>query len=271
MNGLKLGSRLNIRIRQIAKWALLGLAVIVVLFGLYLSLFFLPYPLFPHHMEHAGFSAYSDREIPQEFELILEDARFRVEGMELYRGDRDLRLFFCFSQRKFENFVKLSGKRYAGQALVISVAGNAFFSKQGIEAVGRRNGGRPNHSRLEGSWSAAIAHELAHDLVFDEVGYRKTRQIPVWKSEGYADYEAHLTVSASDPDYSLSDRISYLLDDDHWRRPITTFDRRHFRWHLLVEYLCAVKGLTFADLMGEGVTEEGARSEMMAWYSALEP
>jgi len=122
---------LNIRIRQIAKWALLGLAVIVVLFGLYLSLFFLPYPLFPHHMEHAGFSAYSDREIPQEFELILEDARFRVEGMELYRGDRDLRLFFCFSQRKFENFVKLSGKRYAGQALVISVAGNAFFSKQG--------------------------------------------------------------------------------------------------------------------------------------------
>jgi len=257
---------LKLEIGQIAKWALWGLAVLVVLIGLYLSVFFFPYPFFPHHAEIAGFSVYSDREIPEDFEFILEDARFRVEGMELYRGRGDLRLFFCFSQRKFENLIKLSGKRYAGQALVISVAGNAFFSQQGIDALAQRNGGRPTHSRLQGSWSAAIAHEVAHDLVFDEVGYRKTRRIPAWKSEGYADYEANLASTASDPDYRLADRIDYLLDDDNWRPPVTTFDRRHFRWHLSVEYLCAVKGFTFAELMGEDVTEVSARAEMMAWY-----
>ena len=45
-------------------------------------------------------------------------------------------------------------------------------------------------------------------------------------------------------------------------------DRRHFRWHVLVEYLCSVKGLTFTDLKDAGVTEESAESEMMSWYSS---
>ena len=260
---------MKIRFRRIAKWALWGLAVVVALVGLYLSVFFLPYPLFPHHLEHAGFSVYSDGEIPGEFELVLEDARRRVEAMELYRGNADLRIFICGSQRFFVAINKLAGHRHAGQALVISVAGNAFFSKTVIEAVGKRLGGRPEHSRLQGSWSAAIAHEIAHDLIFDEVGYRKARQIPVWKSEGYADHQANLAATESNPDYDLWSRIAYLLDDANWRSPATTFDRRHFRWHLLVEYLCSVRGFTFADLMGEGVSEEGARTEMMDWYSSI--
>ena len=247
-----------------------GFAASVLLFGLYLSVFFFPYPLFSHHVELAGFSVYSDREIPSDFELVAEDARRRVEAMELYRGDGDLRLFLCFSQQKFETLVKLAGKRHAGQALAISLAGNAFFSEQGIEAIGRRNGGRPVHSRLEGSWSAAIAHEVAHDLVFSEVGYREARRIPPWKAEGFADFMANLAPAKSDAEYDFAERVKLLLDDDLWQPPITSFDRRHFRWHLLVEYLCSVKGLTFENLMDAGVTEGSARAEMMSWYSSLE-
>ena len=250
------------------KWVLLGLAVVVALFGLYLSVFFLPYPLFPHHAEYAGFSVHSDREIAEDFELVLQDARFRAEGMELYRGSNRLRIFVCRSQRLFVFLNRLAGKGHGGQALVISVAGNAFFSEQVIESVGRRNGGYPAHSRLEGSWSAAIAHEVAHDLVYSEVGYRKARQIPVWISEGFADYSANLVPARADPDYDFRERIGLLLDGDSWRSTMGYVDRRHFRWHVLVEYLSAVKGLTFTDLMDAGVTEEIARSEMMSWYSA---
>ena len=255
-------------IRKIGKWSLWGLGAVVVLFALYLSVFFLPYPLFPHHMEHAGFSVSSDREISEDFELVLEDARFRAEGMELYRGAKDLRIFVCRSQHLFVFFNKLAGKGRGGQALVISVAGNAFFSEEVIESVGRRNSGRPAYSRLEGSWSAAIAHEVAHDLVYSEVGYRKARQIPVWKSEGYADYSANLASAGADPDYDFRSRIGLLIDDDSWQSAVGFVDRRHFQWHLLVEFLCSVKGLTFADLMDSGVTEESARAEMMAWYSS---
>jgi len=256
--------------RRLAKWALWGLAVVAVLVGLYLSVFFFPYPLFTHHAEFDGFSVYSDREIPEDFDTVIDDAQRRIAAMEPYRGGRPLRIFLCYSQRKFVTLIKMAGMRHAGQALVISAAGNAFFSTQGIEAIGRRNGGRPFHSRLEGSWSAAIAHEVAHVLIVSEMGRGEARRIPAWKSEGYADYLANQAPAASDPDYDFAERVTFLLDDDHWRPPVTTFDRRHFRWHLLVEYLCNVRGLAFSDLMDEGVTEESARRQLMAWYSAVD-
>jgi len=260
------GMGMRLSIRRLMKWGIWALGGIVVLLGLYLSVFFFPYPLFPHHAEFAGFSVYSDRKIPAEFEPVFSDARHRVEKMELYRGEPPLRIFICRSHRRFALLVRLAGKRYAGQGLLISVAGNAFLSETGIEAVARRNRGRPAHSRLDGSWSAAIAHEVAHHLVFAELGFKKTRMIPAWKSEGYADYSANLASTAADPDYDFRDRISLLLDDSSWQHPTGSIDRRHFRWHLLVEYLCAVKDLGFSDLLDERVTEGGTRSEMMAWY-----
>jgi hypothetical protein len=258
----------KIRIRQVVKWCLVALAVVVALFALYLSVFFLPYPLFPHHMEHAGFSVYSDGDIPGNFDLVLEDARLRLERMELYRGAAPPRIFMCQSQRLFVFLVKLAGKRHVGQGLLISVAGNAFFSKKMIETVGRRNKSLPLHSRMHGSWAAAISHEAAHQLVFSEVGLKVARRMPVWKSEGYADYSANFAATAADPDYDLRNRIGFLLDDDSWQTTMGFVDRRHFRWHLLVEFLCSVKGLAFEDLMDGSVTEESAEAEMMSWYSS---
>jgi hypothetical protein len=258
------------RIGAIAKWTLWGLAVVVILAGLYLSLFFFPYPLFPHHIEHAGFDVYSDREIPEDFERVLEDARRRMEAMELYRGEPPVRIFKCQSQRRFVLIVKMAGKPHVGQGLLVSVAGNAFFSDTMIRTVGQRNGGRPAHSRLEGSWAAAIAHEVAHHLVFAEVGFREARRLAVWKSEGYADYQANLASAHADPDYDLRSRIEFLLDDESWRSSTAFVDRRHFRWHVVVEYLCAVEGLGFRDLMDSSVTEESARARMTAWYSSPE-
>lgn len=257
-------------VRMLAKWGLGGLGAAVVLVGLYLSVYFFPYPFFPHHIEHAGFSVYSDREIPKDFGRILDDARFRVAAMEVYRGATHPRLFVCQSQRLFVLLVKLAGKRYVGQALVISAAGNIFLSEEGIESIGQRNGGRPEHSRLQGSWSAAIAHEVAHVLVASEVGSRRARKIPQWKSEGYADYAANLASVASDPDYDFVNRVDLLLDADNWRPPVTTFDRRHFRWHLIVEYLCSVRDVGFADLLDDAVTEMDSFDEMMAWHDAVQ-
>ena len=256
-------------IGKIGKWLLLGLGAAAVLVCLYLSVFFFPYPLFPNHAEFAGFSVYSDREIPGDFELVLDDARRRVEAMELYRADNNLRIFLCSSQRKFVTLIKLAGKRHAGQALVISAAGNAFFSEEGIEGMRQRTGGRPVHSRLEGSWSAAIAHEVAHQQMVATKGSRKARTMPTWKSEGYADYAANVAAVASDPDYDFRSRIGLLLDENRWRPPVRPFDRRHFRWHLMVEYLCNVRGLRFEDLLNAGVTEESAWDEMIAWYLAF--
>ena len=261
------GGRMKVAYRRVGKWALWALALLLVLFALYASVFFFPYPMFPYHAEMAGFSVYSDGEIPGDFEIVAKDARLRIEAMELYDGGADLRIFVCRSRRLFVFLNKWAGKRYAGQALVISVAGNAFFSETGIQSVGRRTGGRPEHSRLQGSWAAAIAHEAAHDLMISELGFQNARKIPVWKSEGYADYSANLSSARSDPDYDFHGRVALLLDDEFWDHSLGEVDRRHFRWHVLVEYLCVVKGLTFEELLDEGVTEENAREELMTRYS----
>ena len=258
---------MKITIGRVGKWSLWTLVVLVVVVGLYLAVFFLPYPMFTHHAELAGFSVYSDREIPEDFVLVLDDARRRVEAMELYSGEAPPRIFVCRSHRLFRFFIKMAGKRFAGQGLLVSVAGNAFFSSEMIETIGRRNGGRVPHSRLEGSWAGAIAHEAAHDLVFAELGSKEARRVPVWKSEGYADYSANLLPMASDPGYDLKRRIGWVLDDSLWSGPTGPVDRRHFRWQVLVEFLSGVDGMSFHQLLEDSVTEESAWADLMEWYS----
>ena len=252
-----------------AKWCLRGCAALVVVVGLYLAVFFVPYPLFPHHLEHAGFSVYSDAELPAEFEDVLDDVRRRVDAMELDRGVEPPRVFVCYSQRLFRFFVKLAGKRHAGQGLLISVAGNAFLSAPTVEAVAVRHDGRPRHSRLQGSMAAAIAHEIAHYRVFAELGFRDARQLPVWKSEGYADSQANLAPARSDPDYDLHRRIAFWLDDDVWRTPTGFIDRRHFGWQLLTDYLYQVRNIEFANFIAPSLTEEAVRAEMLGWFEAV--
>jgi hypothetical protein len=246
-------------------WSLVGVAVLA---GLYLSMFFLPYPMFGYHAEFAGFSVYSDQTIPNEFGPLMDEARRRIEKMELYRGGGDLRVFVCNSQRLFAALNRLAGKRRWGQALVISAAGNAFFSVSGIESVARRYGGRIPHSRLEGSWAAAVAHEAAHAQVHAELGTRRARELPVWKSEGHADYSANLLPIATDPGYDLYRRVRWVLDDTLWRDPAGPMDRRHFRWQVLVEFLSGVEGMSFHQLLEDSVTEESAWADLMEWYSA---
>lgn len=251
--------------RRTAKRVAWAFGAAAILFGLYLSVFFFPYPLFPHHAEAGGFSVYSDRVIPESFKTVLDDARRRVEAMPLYSADAMPRIFVCRSQRRFEFLVRLAGRRHAGQGLIVSVAGNAFLSEHGIEAVGRRNQAGPANSRLEGSWPAAIAHEVAHHLVFTEIGFRGSRRIPVWKSEGYADYTANLTGLGPDPGSGILDRITLLGDDSSWQGPAAAIDRRHFRWQVMVEFLCEVKGLDLSGLLAEDVTEADTWTELIAW------
>lgn len=254
--------------RTAVKWCLRGCAAVAVVVVFYLSVFFVPYPLFPHHIEHAGFSVYSDAELPDGFEDVLDDVRRRVDAMELHRGERPPRVFVCRSQHLFRFFVRLAGKRHAGQGLLISVAGNAFFSAPTIEAVRVRHDGRPPHSRLQGSMAAAIAHEIAHHLVFTEIGYREARRLPVWKSEGHADSQANLAPARSDPDYDIHSRVALWLDEDAWRTATGFIDRRHFGWQLLTDFLYEVRDIDFADFIEQSLTEEAVRTEMLTWFEA---
>jgi hypothetical protein len=65
---------------------------------------------------------------------------------------------------------------------------------------------------------------------------------------------------------SHTGRRVYPRPSETRRSPTGFIDRRHFQWHLVVEFLSSVDGLTFAELMDDRLSEELARAEMMAWY-----
>ncbi len=256
--------------RRLARWCTLAIAAGLVLVGLDLAVLLAPYPLFPHHAARAGFSVYCDSELPEGFGLALDDARGRADAMPLFRG-RLPRVFVCRSQRLFEVLVRLAGKRHAGQGLLISAAGNMFLSEPGVLAVAGRSGARPTGSRLEGSWSHAIAHEVAHQLMADELGFWRAREVPPWKAEGYADYSAAIAPLREDADGNLGARIALLVDDRAWHGRTAAIDRRHFRWQLQVEYLCTIRGLAFKDLLAPDITDESTHREMLQWWEGQRP
>ena len=257
----------KITLRRAGRWLLVGSTVLVLIAVLFVGLVLFPYPLFPHHESFKGFSVNSDRPIPEEFADVARDARNRVAAMELFSPEATYRIFLCRSEKLYAFFCDLTGKEPTSQALVFSVVGTMILSETGIEQMRRRTGGVPPHSRFEGSLSEAIAHEVAHVQVVTELGHRSAQTLPYWMTEGWVEYQANLAETRSDPDYSLPARVSLLLDDAAWGPPYTRIDRRHFRWQILVEYLCQVKDYDFEQLTENAVTEKRAWGELMAWYS----
>ena len=52
-----------------------------------------------------------------------------------------------------------------------------------------------------------------------------------------------------DPEREILDRLTLLNDDGSWQGPSGPIDRRHFRWHVMVEFLCEVEGLDRSRLV----------------------
>jgi hypothetical protein len=87
----------------------------------------------------------------------------------------------------------------------------------------------------------------------------------MWKSEGWAEYQANIAVIRDDPAYDLGERIDVLLDDRHWAGS-GGLARGHWEWQLLVEYLGEVQGVRLADLSKDEVTKPAVRQRMLAWH-----
>ena len=112
---------------------------------------------------------------------------------------------------------------------------------------------------------AFLAHEIAHFNSVRALGFRAHLGQPLWKSEGWAEYQANLSAIRADPDYDLAHRVDLLLDGSHWGG---RGGAARFQWEsqLLVEFLGEVKGYGLEDLVKDEVTQSSTREQMMAWY-----
>ena len=227
-----------------------------------------PYPLFPHPTSLGSIDLRSDVPPGPDIAEALRAAHRRVLAMPLHLPNERYEIFLAHSERLYPSFTFLARKPSSTQGLILSSAtGTVVLSLPGIRRMRQRSGGEPVRSRFEGTLDAAIAHEVGHLQARRRLGFRGYLALPAWKSEGWADYAAHRGHLRSDPRGGLTARVALLLDEDAWPVPLSRVDRRHYEWHVLVEYLVEVEGMSFDTLMDDGVAEKPCRARLRAWYA----
>jgi hypothetical protein len=251
--------------RNLGKWSLRGLALLLLLAALDVTALAYPYPLFAHKQQFDECTIYSNRPLSAQTEGVLEGVRARVNAMEYARPGEGCRVFICGDQRRYSFFAFLTRRSPASMGICVSLLGNMYLNEPRIQRMAARNVRGIRHSRFEGNLAEVISHEIAHFNVVKELGFWRAKRLPVWKSEGYAEYQANLAATREDDEYVFTDRIELLLDDTYWGSG-RSMARSLFESHLLVEFLAEEKGLGLRDLVDEAVTEEFARDEMMDWY-----
>lgn len=254
--------------RALGKWSIFGLFLLLFVSGLYVTALAYPTPLFHHKGSFEEYTVYSSRPLPGNLAAVIDEVRDRVEAMDYARPGAACRVFICGDERLYSIFAFLTRRSPESMGIGLSVFRTMYLNESRILRVRASNDGTFRHSRFEGNLEDVMAHEIAHFNVVDKLGFRAAIGLPVWKSEGYADYQTHLAATRADISYDFSDRIDLMVNDAFWGYE-KSLARRLFEWHTLVEYLAEVKGYGLQDLVRESVTEAGTRAEMLAWYRDL--
>lgn len=256
--------------RKILKWGLGVSLALLALFVLYVGVVVFPNPWFAHSVTHANYRVYSDEPIPPDLGRVIDDVARRVAAMEHGTPGEPQRIFLCNHRSRYERFAFLLRKGPKSLAIGVSMADETFVNMSRIRRFAGLNRGTIRHSRFEGNLAEVIAHEIAHFNSIRALGYRAHLAQPMWKSEGWAEYQANLGAIRDDPDYDLRERIALLLDDGYWSSDHGTA-RGLWESQLLVEYLGEIEGFGLAELAREEVTADQVRQRMLDWYRRDQP
>jgi hypothetical protein len=257
--------RTELGMRKIAKWAMKLFLAFFAVGVLYLGILFYPSPLFAHTESYGTYRVYSDEPISADFGSVIEDLDRRIQAMEHEPPDASQRIYLC-GPKKFGLFAFLLRKDSRTLAIGLSVANETFVSTNRVRLFAAKNQGVFRHTRFEGNLAEIVAHEVAHFNSVHALGFRAHLRQPLWKSEGWAEYQANLAAIRADPDYDLGHRIGLLLDDRYWGGQSYGLARRLWESQLLVEFLGEVEGYRLTDIVSDEVTEATTRERMMTWY-----
>jgi hypothetical protein len=251
--------------QRIAKWTIKLLLALFVLGALYIGILVFPSPLFAHTENYGKYRVYSAESISADFGRVIEDLDRRIQAMEHAPPEASQRIYLC-GPKKYAFFAFLLRMNSESLAIGLTVANETFVSMDRVRLFAERNQGVFRHTRFEGNLAEVVAHEIAHFNSAHALGLRPHLRQPLWKSEGWAEYQANLAAIHADPDYDLARRMELLLDNDNWGGRPYGVARRLWESQLLVEFLGEVKGYRLMDLVSDEVTESSTREQMMAWY-----
>jgi hypothetical protein len=255
---------MKVTVRRIGKFSLRLLMALFTVALLYVGTIAFPSPLFAYEAHFGEYRVYSDDPVPASMAGVIEDTARRVKAMEHEPSKASHRIYLCSSPRLYSFFAFLTRMNPESLAIGLNVANESFVSMSRVRQFAEKNRELLRHTRFEGNLADVIAHEIAHFNSVHALGYRSHLAQPIWKSEGWPEYQANIAAIRADPDYDLRKRIDMLLRESYWVG--NGLARDQWEWQLLVEFLGEVKGYRLADLVREDVTKASVREQMMAWY-----
>lgn len=246
---------------KILKALLILFLLVLVAIIAWIGLVFFPQPFFAGKVEADRLTLYADLPMSIELRAALQEAAHRIAAIESPDSDRRYRVFYSANPRRYAFFAKLTRLNPKSQGFGLYTAGNIFISEAGLTAFERLGMEPIPHSRFEGSIAHVIAHEVAHFVNLRERGFRKSRALPVWKSEGFADWAATYSSRGEAPEDDFGDRLAVLLNEETW--PYQAPHLRSFlKWQIMAEFHFDILGRSLEDFLDPALTEEVLWTEM---------
>jgi hypothetical protein len=251
--------------RTAGKWTLRVVVLVLILVALDVAILAYPNLLFAHKSRFHEFTVYSNEPLPSQFDRVIDDVRKRIQSMEKARPGAPCDIYLCDTEKLYSFFTRLTRMPSDSMAFCLSAFGNIYMNETKIRRIAEHNTGGIRHCRYQGDYAELIAHEIAHFNVVKSLGFRRTVGMPLWKNEGYAEYQANIAATRADSSYAFSDRVDLFLNVAFWGGE-DSIARRLYKWHILVEFLAEEKGYGLEELIDESVTESSTLNEMLAWY-----
>jgi hypothetical protein len=194
------------------------------------------------HVYHHGKS--------DEVRKVSEKALTKIKKSSLYNPDTNYCVFLTDSVNEYSYFTTLW--RQSGGVLLVYANGSIFIRPSLIE-----------QDRLISPTGALvaedrplnyfIAHEVAHAMQYEKLGFSKYNALNQWVREGIAD---HIGRDNFDFDKMLENHENQL--------PMMNYKQSglYLEYQLLVEYMFKYKGASAESLLQENLGESEVRNEM---------
>lgn len=252
-------------LKKTGKWILILFAVGIAIEGIRSIPLLFPYPFFAHNMTLGGFTFYANTDFNSTFRSGIKDSIDRIKQSKLYEPSRHHRVFICEKESRYAFFSALAGRNKFSQGINVEPTGNIFISKPFIESIRIDYGAAYANTLLEGSVSHIIAHEVTHTLITDSIGYWKSKKLPNWKKEGYAEYVASQRASLIPDNHAqLAFEFERFLSLD--TRSISPIRLHYLESKLLIHYLIHVQNMSMGSIFHDAIDEETVASDLYQWY-----
>ncbi len=228
------------------RWARIFGLVVAVIVGLSIALFMWPQPLFAWSVREYNLVLYSDRPFsPDAGRKLLDQVQAKLMKSAVYSAD--VTYSALIGNSGWRRALYFFGDGQAGGLTYYPWSTNVFLSG-GVVEENRKTSPTGKADVLGRGLDHFIAHEIAHDLTGELIGWQRMRDLPVWVREGYAEYIG----SSGGFDYDEALR-AYLEHAPEMSMPPAVPYRRY---NLLVAYLLEHKGWSEAQLFDATLSQQ---------------